>query len=1074
MFYFMKVHVVAFTCCILVAIQGIAQPCLQVQCPTNKTVQCGSTWTFDTPIVSTCCANGIVTSDGTLTNALILSTGVVTNGVCPRVDITQTWLIIDGCSNSATCSQTVTVLGCCPTNCLVVQCPTNKSVACGTTWTFDSPVVSTCCTNLIQDSSGLLTNILVTPTGVQTNGACPQLMITEMWLIMDGCSNSAICSQTVTVMGCCPSNCLVVQCPTNKTVECGTAWTFDTPVATSCCTNLFDAPGGLTNVLITPVTTMTNGVCPKTITRTWKIIDGCLDTNFCSQAVTVVDTTPPVITCRTNIVVVSLNSNCDLVIPAISATATDNCTPLCSLVYSQSPPAGTIIAGNFACVTVTVTDLCGNSNSCVVCVQGLPRTPPVVTCPATMTVTNCVAPCVPVSAYSPCCPQRPMISQSPPCGTMLGPGVTSITVTVTDCHGNVATKVVQLIMTSSTQSFLANLPNTGVGPGGVLLADAVVDTHYALPPTNVPGPGLMPADYFGTAVAVSDVCHATVNPCNLFVPCNKYAPWGLPPDPAYPPAASVSKWISPDYTNLFCCPFGYYIYTLNFTLPAGFNPATASISGRWSADTAAIMTLNGNPVPAITPLFGGFWVPFTIPPSAGFVAGVNTLQFTVQNISDAPGLRVEFTSATACDFCAPAIVLAASPPQSLPVGSTATLSVAAAGTPLFTYQWSHNDVEIPRAISSTLQIPSVGYADAGDYAVIIGNPCGGVTRHILLTVTPPWPWQWGWWSVASITNPLGATFGPDLSMVGSSFSTNYGINTGSTEDFGLPAPGGQIANVMAVNPQSGGSIEIPQITPPGVTSDSSYTVVMDYYEPDTSLGIPSTLFQSIACCVSNLTSGGQDGVGLTLDASNYLHIAGSAGGMPFDGASAQPMAVDTWTRLALVVDNPTNGGNVTMTVVANGGTIIIIHPCTCCTVPFTASTINWPVSAPTVFSAPTNAPGPNGTFYVAGIQFHDVALTDDMLAGLGSPEDGPVPGNQMSIGPAPLLSATMADGSVNLAWTGSPYALQETTDLNSGAWSNSEVAFIETVGSTGEIVTTAVAQPTADAPRKFYRLVFRP
>ena len=51
---------------------------------------------------------------------------------------------------------------------------------------------------------------------------------------------------------------------------------------------------------------------------------------------------------------------------------------------------------------------------------------------------------------------------------------------------------------------------------------------------------------------------------------------------------------------------------------------------------------------------------------------------------------------------------------------------------------------------------------------------------------------------------------------------------------------------------------------------------MDLYEPDTSFGTPSTLFQSISCCVSNLGSGGQDGVALTLDAANNLHITGSA------------------------------------------------------------------------------------------------------------------------------------------------------------------------------------------------------
>jgi hypothetical protein len=1047
--------------------------CLQVQCPTNKRVPCGTTWTFDPPLVSTCCTNLIQTSPGVLTNVLITPTGLVTNGACPQLTITETWQISDGCGASTNCSQTVTVAGCCPTNCLQVQCSTNKTVQCGSTWTFDRPTVSTCCTSNV---AGVQTNVLIIPTGLVTNGACPQLAITRTWQIIDGCGDSTNCSQTVTVLGCCPTNCLQVICPTNKTVQCGSTWTFDLPIASSCCTNLLDPPSGiLTNVLITSTSLVPNGVCPKLITQTWRIFDGCGDTNTCSQTVTVVDTTPPVIHCPTNIVVVALNANCQLVIPPISVTATDNCTPLCSLIYTQSPPAGTIVAGTFACVTVTVTDLCGNSNSCVVCVQGLPRTGPVVTCPATMTVTNCTVPCVPVTATDNCCPQKSLvITQSPPCGTPIGPGITSITVTVRDCHGNVTTKVVHLII-GPAQSFLSNLTNTGVGPGGVLLADAVVDPYYSLPPTAVPGG--MPADYFGNAVAVSDICHATGTACawlNGYVKytCYEYTPWSLPPDAAYTLAAS--KWIAPDYTNNGCCPGGTYTYTLNFVLPAGYNPAMATISGRWAADNAASMKLNGVPVPGATPGISS-WTPFTIPAGGGFISGANSLKFTVTNVTVWTGMRVEFTGAHAnCFTCAPPFIVWGSPSQSLPVGSTATFSVTAGGTPPLSYQWSHNNVNLPGANNSLLQISPIGFADAGLYTVVIANPCGVVTWNFRLNVTSRWWWQWGWWNVQTLARPLAASVGPDLSLVGSDFAASYGVNAGSTEDFGLPAPGGQVVNVMDINPHAGASIQVPPITASGTASNASYTLIMDVYEPDTSWGTPSTLFQSIACCISNLTSGGQDGVALTLDASNYLHIAGSAGGVPFDTASAAPMAVDTWNRVALVVDNPPEGGTVTLSAIINVTNIIIIHPCICCIIPFTASTINWAVSPPTLFSVQPNADGPNGEFYVSSIQFHNIALSSDMIDGIGTPDNGPAPGNQTSAGTPPVLSAAMVSGAVHLTWAGSPYALQETSDLSSGVWENSALPFMEAADTTGNIMTTAVVTPTPGARSKFYRLIFNP
>jgi len=1148
----MKTRLLGVICYILVtfclALSGFAQPCLVVQCPTNKTVSCGTTWTFDSPIVTTCCASGIVTSTGVLTNALIIPTGTLTNGVCPSVSITQTWLIIDGCGNSNTCSQTVTVVGCCSNSCLQVQCPSDKSVQCGTPWTFDSPVVSTCCTTLIQTSAGLLTNVLVLSNGTVTNGACPKVSITQTWSITDGCGNSTNCSQTVTILGCCSNNCLQVECPTNKTVQCGTVWTFDLPVATSCCptnvpgtkTNVlimplttltngacpqqtitqnwvvmdgcgnstncsqtvtilgccatnclqvvcptnktvqcgtawtFDPPlattcctnhipGTLTNLLITSISSVTNGICPKVATRTWLVVDGCGYSNSCSQQVTIIDTTPPAIFCPTNAVVVALNSNCMLVIPPISVTATDNCTPVCSLVYHQSPPAGTVVSVTVTNVTITVSDLCGNSNSCTVTVIGLPKTPPVVTCPAVMTVTNCIVPCVPVVARDNCCPTRSLtITQSPPCGTLMGPGLTTITVTVTDCHGNVTIKTVHLVV-SPGQSFLAGLTNTGVGPGGLLLPDATVDPYYALPVV----PAGIPTDYAGNAVAVSDICYPIGTGCawlNNYVRgvCYEYVPWSLPPDAAH--TAALSKWIGPNYTNNGCDPAGLYTYTYNFVLPGAANPATATISGRWAADDTASMKLNGVTMPVLAPGLSS-WTPFTIPAGSPFVVGANSIKFIVNNSGIWTGLRVEFTNAYyACATCAPPSVIWITPAQSLQVGSTATFNVTANGSSPLTYQWFHNNATIPNATNAQLQIPSIGFGNAGLYTVLISNPCGMITQHVQLTVTPRWWWQWGWWNIQSVARPLAATVGPDLNLTGSSFAATYGLNAGSTEDFGLPAPGGQMVDVMEPNPEAGGSIEIPPITPSGSTSNSSYTVVMDYYQPDTSLGTPSTLFQS----------GGPEGIALTLDETNYLHLSGSSDVAPFDAASTNPMPVDTWMRLALVVDNPPDGGTATLKVIGNGQNIIIIQPCICCLAPFNPSTINWILQAPTLFTAPANAPGPNGVFFISSLQFHDIALPDDMIAGIGSPDSGPAAGNQTSAGPPPVLSATIGADSVNMTWTGGAYVLQETTDLESGIWEDSAIPFTESGGTSDVSTTTVATQPIADMPAKFYRLIFRP
>jgi hypothetical protein len=856
--------------------------------------------------------------------------------------------------------------------------------------------------------------------------------------------------------GKCKSPCLIVNCPTNKTVQCGTAWDFDSPSASSCC-------GG--NVSIVVVTNTTTGLCPEYFTRTWLLTDVCSNTATCSQTVTVQDTTPPVIICPTNAVVVMLNSNCQLVIPLIQVSATDNCTPARQLVYTQSPRAGTVLplGQDNQLVTVTVTDLCTNSSHCYVEVIGMPPGP-VVIWPANAIVTNCVVPCVVPQVTDPCCPAGSWkITQRPACGAAIAPGINTVTVTVTDCHGKSATKVIPLVITGSG-SFLANLFDTGVSSTRAPLADDTVDPHYTLSVGNVPAG--MPSDYHGNAVAVSATCHVTDSICAWYKPvCGYvYTPWDL--------NSPYSKWIAPDYTNNGCCPAGSYFYTLDFTLPGGFIPSTASISGRWAADDAAGMYLNGvapaNKV-ASTVKYNQ-WTGFTIPPGQ-ITAGNNKFYFVVTNLEYFTGLRVEFTNAFAnCYTCAPPSIISITTGHVVPQGGVAALSVAAAGTPPFSYQWYWNSQMLPNGgaysgvHTANLLINPVNYANAGLYAVVISNPCGSVTGKVRLAVSPGRTWPWGWWNVAQLDAPLAASIGPALNLVASGFATNYSITAGMTEDFGLPNPGGQIVNVMHVAPLSAdASIQVPLIAPAGSNSVNSYTVIMDLYEPDTSLGTPSTLFQSRGCCVGS----GQDGVTLALDAQNYLHLAGFAAGVPFDAASAAPLPVDAWDRVALVVNDPQDGVGVDMALYLNGQPVTNLTVSTSTGLP-----INWSDSPPTLLSVEASAGSPNGEFYVSSIQFHAVAFAAQTIAGIGSVDD-PIPANDTSVGPQPVLAVTASSGNVSFTWTGSPYVLQEATSLTSGVWEDSALSFNQSVVN-GAVLTTAVANPATEGPTKFYRLIFRP
>ena len=839
-----------------------------------------------------------------------------------------------------------------------------------------------------------------------------------------------------------PCTNLVVICPSPKTVQCGTAWTFDLPLATSCC-------GSKVTVAVTA--TVTNGICPKEVTRNWLLTDACGNSATCSQTVTVVDTTPPVITCETNTVIVVLNTNCQLVIPSIQASATDNCTSASQLVYTQSPTNGTVVNGTSAYVTVTVTDLCGNSNECRVLVSGR-YPPPVINCPGVVTASNCVVPNVlPLVTATGCNGGKPFVfSQTPLPGTALGPGSDTITVTVTGLGGS--DSCVIAVQYGGQQSFLNVLTNTGVSVSGALLAENAVDPHYTLGPVPAATPGYTAPQ----ALAVTNLWS--------WLEVTPHASEWIAPATYLPP-----NWY------LANNPGGYYTYTNQFTLPVGANPATASIGGRWAADDGAVaMLINNHPTgnsiaTGSYPNYGfSHWTPFTI--NSGFVSGLNTILFVVTN-ADNPsptGLRVEYTNAVFnCSTCAPPSIVWMTPSQSVPQFGTATFTVNVAGTGPFTYQWYHNNAPVGGANGPSLTLRPLTFANAGTYYVHVCNACGCINSSTnKLTVTTGFAWSWGWWNFSVATDYLAAAYGPDLILSG---TNTLAIASGSTLDFGLPNPAEGVASVLDVSPLTPGTqFQVPLIAPTGSSVDHSYTLIMDLYEPDTSLGTPSTLCQSIPCCVSNLSSGGQDGVTLTLDSSNLLHITGSAAGSPFDTGPTLAFPVDAWNRVAFVVDDPQDGLAVTLSVYLNGGPAATLAVPTPVGLP-----VNWSNGAPILLSRQTSDVTVNGEFYASSIQFHAVALTSQAIAGMGSPAAGPMPGNDTSVGTEPALSATLSSGSVSFTWSGNSYVLQESSSLTADDWSDSALAFTE-ASVNGTIQTTATVTPAASGPTKFYRLIFRP
>lgn len=115
---------------------------------------------------------------------------------------------------------------------------------------------------------------------------------------------------------------------------------------------------------------------------------GCMAT-VCHQ-VQVSDNIPPVALCK-NGLVLPLNANCTASVTTtdIDNGSFDNCQIQSMIVTPNTFPQ----CGNYP-VTLTVTDWCGNTSTCITNVQVVDNSPPFITCPADVYVTTTASNCM--------------------------------------------------------------------------------------------------------------------------------------------------------------------------------------------------------------------------------------------------------------------------------------------------------------------------------------------------------------------------------------------------------------------------------------------------------------------------------------------------------------------------------------------------------------------------------------------------------------------------------------------------------------------------------------------------------
>jgi len=114
---------------------------------------------------------------------------------------------------------------------------------------------------------------------------------------------------------------------------------------------------------------------PLVITRTFTATDGSNNNASASQTITVIDNTPPVISCPANIAVNAIAGTCAAPV-TFAVGASDNCS---AASVGTDHPSGSSFPVGTTTVHATATDAAGNSSTCSFTVTVNDITPPVIT-----------------------------------------------------------------------------------------------------------------------------------------------------------------------------------------------------------------------------------------------------------------------------------------------------------------------------------------------------------------------------------------------------------------------------------------------------------------------------------------------------------------------------------------------------------------------------------------------------------------------------------------------------------------------------------------------------------------------
>lgn len=367
------------SCTQTITIIDITKP--TIACPANITIDCSVgilPAITGTPVVNDNCtpvANLIIThTDVSLTPPGCNNTGT----------IQRTWKVTDACGNSSTCIQTIQV-----TDLLkpTLSCPPPATISCESSTSPDFTGAASATDNCTPVES-LVIGYTDNESGLfGCNGTG---LLIRTWSVWDQCGNVSTCAQQIWITDNIDPE---IICPANKEISCSDS---STPSATGYATATDNCSA---NVEITyNDNTQLNG-CNETglILRVWSARDDCGNVKTCTQLITVVDNTAPIINCPNDTIIdCGFYNNPDaLGYP----TGTDNCTPSDELILDfEDDLSGLTGCTNTGTILRTwyIQDACGNVGSCVQKIIVADTTAPVINCPVDRVI-SCNEPTTPAA-----------------------------------------------------------------------------------------------------------------------------------------------------------------------------------------------------------------------------------------------------------------------------------------------------------------------------------------------------------------------------------------------------------------------------------------------------------------------------------------------------------------------------------------------------------------------------------------------------------------------------------------------------------------------------------------------------